>query len=284
MKENRIETEESKLFSKSKSGYSGPRKSRKLKDFGDGPKKTQRLITAVSIISGILLWFIITKIPSINTFLASPKQVFGAFMSETAANNRYWKDIAISLQRVFVGFGLGFLCAIPIAFLMGWYPKFRNLVEPWIQFFRTIPPIALIPLVILALGLGEKSKYTVIFISTFLVMVVTIFQGIREVDRTLVKAAYTFGATDKNIFFDIMIPAAFPFILVAARLGIATALTTLIAAELTGTTFGIGARIQGAQQFMNTSIVLLGIISIGVIGYALDKIILLIEKKTTRWK
>ena len=167
---------------------------------------------------------------------------------------------------------------------MGWYPKIRKFLEPWIQFFRTIPPIALIPLVILAMGLGEKPKYTIIFLTSFLVMVVTIYQGIKEVDLTLVKAAYTFGATDRNLFLDIMIPAAFPFILVGARLGIATALTTLIAAEMTGTIYGIGARIQGAQQFMDVPIVLLGIITIGVIGYVLDWLLLFAEKKLTRWK
>ena len=81
-----------------------------------------------------------------------------------------------------------------------------------------------------------------------------------------------------------MIPASFPFILVGARQGIAASLTTLIAAELTGTIYGLGARIQGAQQFMDTATVLLGIITIGVIGFVLDKVLLLIEKKLTKWK
>lgn len=261
-----------------------PRKKRKLKDFSDGDPQIRFTLMVISIIGGFLLWFLITLIPTINTFLASPKQVWVALLSESAANGRYFKDISISLQRVLIGFGLAFIASIPIAFLMGWYPKVRNLIEPWIQFFRTIPPIALIPLVILAMGLGEPPKYTIIFVAAFLVMVVTIYQGIKEVDKTLVKAAYTFGATDKDLFFDIMIPASFPYILVGARLGMAASLTTLIAAELTGTTFGLGARIQGAQQFMDTAIVLLGIITIGVIGFVLDKILLLIEKKLTIWK
>lgn len=257
---------------------------RRLKDFSDGSKRVRLALNIGSILLGFLLWYLITLIPSINTFLASPKQVFAALLSESAANGRYFKDIWISLQRILIGFGLAFVCSIPVAFLMGWYPRVRSIVEPWIQFFRTIPPIALIPLVILAMGLGEPPKYTIIFVAAFLVMVVTIYQGIKEVDKTLIKAAYTFGASDRDIFWDIMIPAAFPFILVGARLGMAASLTTLIAAELTGTTFGLGARIQGAQQFMDTSIVLLGIITIGIIGFMLDKILLLIEKRLTRWK
>lgn len=266
------------------SEISKPKKMRKLKDFSDGSPRRRTILMCISIVAGFFLWFLITLSPTINTFLASPKQVLSALISEASANGRYFKDISISLQRVLIGFGIAFVCAIPVAFLMGWYPVVRNLVEPWIQFFRTIPPIALIPLVILAMGLGEPPKYTIIFIAAFLVMVVTIYQGIKEVDKTLVKAAYTFGATDRDLFFDIMIPASFPFILVGARLGMAASLTTLIAAELTGTTFGLGARIQGAQQFMDTSIVLLGIITIGVIGFVLDKILLLIEKRLTRWK
>jgi NitT/TauT family transport system permease protein len=261
-----------------------PRKPRKLKDFSDGSKRTRALLMTASIVGGVLLWYFVTLIPTINTFLASPKQVLAALVSESAANNRYFKDVTISLQRVLIGFGLAFVCSIPIAFLMGWYPMVRNIIEPWIQFFRTIPPIALIPLVILAMGLGEAPKYTIIFIAAFLVMVVTVYQGVKEVDKILVKAAYTFGAEDRDIFFDIMIPAAFPYILVGARLGMASSLTTLIAAELTGTIFGLGARIQGAQQFMDTSIVLLGIITIGIIGFVLDKILLLIEKRLSRWK
>ncbi|MHB0896432.1 MAG: ABC transporter permease [Spirochaetales bacterium] len=267
-----------------KGGDAKPKKPRKLKDFSDGGKGTRLALNSASIIIGVSLWFLVTLIPTINTFLASPKQVYAALLSESAANGRFFKDISISLQRVLIGFGLAFVCSIPVAFLMGWYPKVRSVVEPWIQFFRTIPPIALIPLVILAMGLGEAPKYTIIFVAAFLVMVVTIYQGIKEVDKTLIKAAYTFGATDKDLFRDIMIPAAFPFILVGARLGMAASLTTLIAAELTGTTFGLGARIQGAQQFMDTSIVLLGIITIGIIGFLLDKILLLIEKRLTRWK
>ena len=266
------------------SGSSPRKKTRKLKDFGDGSVRRRVFLTILSLVAGFSLWYLITLVPSIKTFLASPQQVLSALVSESQANGRYFQDVYISLKRVLTGYFMAFVCAIPVAFLMGWYPVIRNLVEPWIQFIRTIPPIALIPLVVLAVGLGESAKHTIIFISAFMVMVVTVYQGVKEVDKTYIKAAYTFGARDWNLFFDIMIPSSFPFILVAARLGMASSLTTLIAAELTGTTFGLGARIQGAQQYMNTSVVLLGIVTIGIIGYALDKLLLLAEKKLTRWK
>ncbi|HIT57838.1 MAG TPA: ABC transporter permease [Candidatus Galloscillospira stercoripullorum] len=259
-------------------------KMRKLKDFSDGTRATRITLNIISLVCAIILWLVLSSRESLNTFLASPAQVLAALQDEIASNGRYFKDLSISLQRVMIGFGLGFICAIPVAFLMGWYPKVRNLLEPWIQFLRTIPPLAMIPLVILAAGLTEKAKYIIIFIAAFLVVVVTVYQGIRQVDLTLVKAAYTFGARDINLFLDVMVPEAFPFILVGARLAVASSLTTLIAAEMTGTIYGLGARIQLAQQYMNTSVVLLGIITIGVIGYILDKIILLLEARLTRWK
>jgi NitT/TauT family transport system permease protein len=185
---------------------------------------------------------------------------------------------------VLAGWSLAFCLAVPTAFLMGWYNKFKNTVDPWLQFLRTIPPIALIPLVILFMGVGEQAKVVVIFITSFLVMVVTIYQGVRNVDLTLIKAAYTFGASDFDILFRVIVPASFPYILVASRLGISTGLTTLIAAELTGTTTGLGNMIQEAQLYFRMDKVMLGIICIGVIGFTLDRLLMLAEKKLTRWQ
>jgi NitT/TauT family transport system permease protein len=158
------------------------------------------------------------------------------------------------------------------------------IVEPWIQFFRTIPPIALIPLVIVIFGIGTSAKIAIIFFAVFLVMVVTIYQGVRNVDPTLIKAARVLDATAKDIFLDVIVPASFPYILVGIRLGLATALTTLVAAELTGASQGLGNMIQEAALYFNMGEVILGIITIGVIGFMIDKAVLFLEKKLTGWQ
>lgn len=259
-------------------------KPKKLKDFGEGNKRVRLILMISSLAVGILLWYLLSTHPVIGIILAGPDDVIKKGLAEEWSAGRLQKNIGISLWRVLGGWTLAFLIAVPTAFLMGWYSKFKNIVDPWIQFLRTIPPIALIPLVILFMGIGEEAKLTVIFISAFLVMVVTIYQGVRNTDLTLVKAAYTFGASDFDIFFRVIVPASFPFILVAARLGISTALTTLIAAELTGTMFGLGNMIQEAQLYFRMDKVMLGIICIGIIGFALDRLILLLEKKLTRWQ
>jgi NitT/TauT family transport system permease protein len=261
-----------------------PRKARKLKDFGEGPKNVRMVMMIGSLLGGILIWYLLSLHPIIGIILAGPDDVMSRALVEEWGAGRLQKNILISLWRVLAGWSLAFLAAVPVAFMMGWYAKFKNIVDPWLQFMRTIPPIALIPLVILFMGIGEQAKLTVIFVAAFLVMVVTIYQGVRTIDLTLVKAAYTFGASDFDIFFRVIVPASFPFILVASRLGISTGLTTLIAAELTGTIFGLGNMIQEAQLYFRMDKVMLGIIFIGTIGFLLDRLILLLEKKLTRWQ
>ncbi len=115
-------------------------------------------------------------------------------------------------------------------------------------------------------------------------MIITVNQGVREVDTTLIKAARVLGATDRDIFFRVVIPASIPYILVGARLGLGSALTTLIAAELTGSAAGLGQMIQEASLYFRMDIVMLGIIIIGIVGVVLNGIVGLIERRLTRWQ
>ena len=119
---------------------------------------------------------------------ASPEKVLAAFL-ERAESGLLWEHVWASVSRVLTGFGIAFVVSIPVAFLMAWYDPFRHVVEPWIQFIRNIPPLAYVFLIIAALGIGQTSKITVIFIAAFLVMVITIYQGVKGVDVTLIKAA-----------------------------------------------------------------------------------------------
>ena len=277
---------------KQKNQYANGRKVRKLKDFSDGPASARHIKHILSLVCGVLIWWLLSLMPGVGVILAGPQYIIRKALPELLNDGssgefeRFLlvKHIRWSFQRVLLGWAIAFAAAIPTAFLMGWYRTFRDIVDPWIQFLRTIPPIALIPMVILLMGTGEKAKITVIFITAFLVMTVTIYQGIRNLDYTLVKAAYTFGANDFSIFVRVVVPYTFPYILTAARLGVSTALTTLIAAEMTGTFYGLGSMIQTAQIYFRMDKVMLGIICIGIIGFILDRLLLLAEKKLTRWQ
>jgi NitT/TauT family transport system permease protein len=262
--------------------YSG---TKRMKDFGDGKKWFNLAMIFLSVIVGFFLWWILSNsVKKVAYFLSTPQDVWKAFVARAITKNWYWNDVRFSLTRVFVGYSLAFVVSIPVAFLMAWYRPARHAFDPWIQFFRTIPPIATIPIMVAAFGTGEPPKYAIIFLAVFLTMTVTIYQGIRNIDLTLVKAAYTFGAKDHNLFFDVIVPDSFPFILTAMRLGVGAALTTLIAAEMTGASDGLGAMVMNASGQNRIDIVIMGIISIGIIGFTLDRLLVLAEKLLTRWK
>ena len=185
---------------------------------------------------------------------------------------------------VVLGFILGFITAVPIAFLMAWYRPIQCILEPWIQFIRNIPPLAYVPLVVISAGVGRKPQVIVIWLATFLIMTVTIYQGVRNVDETLIKAARVLGARDRDIFVKVIFPATTPFIITAVRLGVSVALTTLIAAESTGAVAGMGMRIRSFNNSFEVAPMLLYIILIGIIGITSEKIIKMLERKFTGWQ
>lgn len=195
-----------------------------------------------------------------------------------------FKDIGSSLISVIAGFAIGFVTSIPVAFLMAWYRPVRYIVEPWIQFIRNIPPLAYVPLVVIGVGVGRTPQIIVIWLATFLIMTVTVFQGVINVDETLIKAARVLGAGDVALFIRVIFPATTPFIITAVRLGISTALTTLIAAESTGAMAGLGMRIKALANNYETKPMLLYIIIIGIIGMTAEKILKVVERKLTGWQ
>lgn len=235
----------------------------------------------ISVLCAVALWlFASSQLPAV---FAPPSEVWDTFVSKVESGILI-QHVWASLSRVLIGFALAFVTSIPVAFLMAWYDPFRHIVEPWIQFVRNIPPLAYVFLLIAALGIGQESKVAVIFIAAFLVMVVTIYQGVKNVDTTLIKAARVLGAKQRDIFFKVTIPASTPFILVAARLGLSTSLTTLMASEIVGGDRGIGMMIQQASGYYQMETVLLGIILLGIIGICFEKIVRFLERRFTGWQ
>ncbi|MBK1783349.1 ABC transporter permease [Prauserella cavernicola] len=203
---------------------------------------------------------------------------------ELIADGTLATDVLASLRRVLLGFVLGTALAVPVGFLMGWYTTARGLLEPYVQFFRTIPPLAIIPLAIVLLGIGEVPKVFVIFLAAFLSSVVAAFQGVVDVDRTLINAARVLGASDRTIFAKVVVPASLPFILVGMRIGLGSAWGTLVAAELIAAQEGLGFRMQQAQLYYDLPTIFVGLISIGVLGLAMDRLLLFAGRRLTSWQ
>ncbi len=243
-------------------------------------RKLLLTLNVVSVILGILIWWGL----SLAGFrLPTPFAVVER-AGQLIASGTLITDISASLSRVLIGFALGTLMAIPVGFLMGWYVTARGLIEPWVQFFRTIPPLAIIPLAIVLMGIGEEPKIFVIFLAAFFACVIATFQGVVNVDRTLINAARVLGSRDGGIFIRVVVPASTPFILVGMRVGLGASWSTLVAAELIAAQQGLGFRMQQAQIYYDLPTIFVGLITIGILGLLMDRILLFAERKLTGWQ
>ena len=237
----------------------------------------------ISLIVALVVWFLLSIGEKTGRSFPFVPAVLDGLKTMTE-RDALWSDFASSMISVVMGFCLGFVTALPVAFLMAWYTPVRKIIEPWINFIRNIPALAYAPLIVIMLGVGRTPSVVLIWICTFMTMCITIFHGIRNIDNTLVKAARVLGANDMDIFFRITLPATVPFILTAVRLGLSAALTTLLAAESTGARAGLGMRIRTLQTTFETNAMLGYIIIIGIIGTLLNILVDFIERRLTSWQ
>ena len=237
----------------------------------------------ISFAVAMLVWYILSITPRTARAFQNLIVTFEGLM-RMIDRGFFWEDLASSLSSVVTGFALGFVIALPVAILMAWYLPVRHILNPWIQFIRNIPPLAYVPLIIICAGVGFPGQVTTITLACFLIMCVTIYQGVINVDETLIKAARVLGAKDRDIFVRVIAPATLPFILTAIRLGASVALTTLIAAESTGAMAGLGMRIRSLNTTFDSAPMLAYVIIIGIIGILIEKIIRFVEKKLTGWQ
>lgn len=257
----------------------GPKPRRRSRR-GKNSRTTLLILNVVSVIGGIAIWWLLAlgglQLPTPPEVWQKAIQLWNAGILQ--------EDVLASLARVLTGFLLGSAVAIPVGFLMGWYTIARGLFEPWIQFFRTIPPLALLPLVLVLLGIGEVPKVFVIFLAAFLACVISTYQGVVSVDKTLINAARVLGAKDGTIFARVVVPASTPFILVGMRVGLGSAWATLVAAELLAAQAGLGYRMQQAQIYYDLSTIFVSIVIIGILGLVMDRLLLFAETKLTGWQ
>ncbi|MEZ2133149.1 MULTISPECIES: ABC transporter permease [unclassified Sinorhizobium] len=239
------------------------------------------VLNIVSVTAGLLIWQLITAQGLVG--LPTPTEVASQALIQ-AENGQLLDDALASLGRVLTGFALGVAVAVPVGFLMGWYRVARGIIEPYVQFFRTIPPLAIIPLAIVTMGIEETPKIFVIFLAAFLSSVVATYQGVISVDRTLINAARVLGAGDFTIFRRVVIPASTPYIMVGVRVGLGSSWATVVAAELIAAQSGLGFRMQQAQLYYDLPTIFVSLIAIGVLGLVMDRIVMAADKILTAWQ
>jgi len=231
----------------------------------------------------VLLWAAVTGAGLVNSYLLpSPQKVFGTFL-DLAAKGLFFKNLAVSLMRVLVGFFATVVFAIPLAIIVALNRKIYDYLEPMLEFIRHIPPISLIPLLILWMGIGEAPKITIIILATFFPVFLNTVSGIMNADVKLREVGTVFNLTDWDILARITLPQALPSIMVGLQLGLGYSWRSLIGAELIAASTGIGYMIIEAEQLSRPDIIMVGILAIGILGYAVDYFFLKLTNKLIKW-
>jgi NitT/TauT family transport system permease protein len=241
-------------------------------------------LTAVPFTALVILWWLVRISGLVNPgLLPSPWQVLITFWG-SLTNGNLGANVVASVGRVLTGLLLGTAAAVPVGFLIGWYRPIGRLVDPLINFFRALPPIALIPLVIVYLGIGEVAKVAILFYASFFAAVIVMYEGMASISAIYVRVARTLGATDLEIFWRVMVPLTVPHMLVALRVALGVCWATLVAAELVAAQQGLGAMIQNASSFFDLNTIYVGIICIGVLALLMDTILRRLTARLVGWQ
>lgn len=234
----------------------------------------------ICIVLGV--WFMVSRLEIFSTYvLPAPEKVFRTFL-QMLQSGEIFVDIAISFGRVLKGFFIAFV----LAFTMGTYRILRPGIEKYyeyiLQFFRNVPPLSMIPLLILWCGIGETTKTVIIVLASFFPMYLNIVKGFTGCDKHLLEVGDVFGYTRVKKFTHIILPYASADILVGMRIGMGYSWRAIIGAEMVAASTGLGHMILFAQQMSRTDKVIVGIVIIGIVGLVTDKIFGMIIKKI--WK
>lgn len=247
-----------------------------------------RYVSWLVVMVVIALWALVGALHIFTSLaLPSPFRVASDVYSiATKGYNGYslLDNIGASVLRIAVGFIAAIIIGIPIGFLMASSKIVFNAIDPLLQFFRPIPPLAYIPVMIIWFGAGQMSKFVLIFVCTIPIIIINSLSGARNVQETRIRVAQVFGADRRQLFRYVILPSALPEIFTGMRVGIGVAWTCLVAAEMIAAQTGLGAMILTAGNELRTGVVFVGIIMIGLIGYLMELIIRTVERRLVPWK
>ncbi len=260
-------------------------KTSRFKVPGEGNSGTISVVTVAGL---FVLWFLITNLGLIKPlFLPSPQAVYQQFheyLTGTANDKPLWQHLVASVLRVSVAFWLAFLTAVPVGIAMGMSRVVRGIFDPPIEFYRPLPPLAYLPLIIIWFGIDETPKVLLIYLACFAPLALAARSGMKSAAQEQINAAYSMGANYRQVTLHVILPSALPEILVGMRIAIGFGWTTLVAAEMVAANVGLGQMVLNASNFLRTDIVVMGIVVIGVIAYLFDLLMRWAERKLVPWK
>jgi len=248
--------------------------------------KWQRLFSRWGLIFFILiLWEITPRLiaPELGYIMPPPSEIFLLSISVLSGAAIY-SDIAISLYRIFLGFGLAAIVGISFGLLMGKYFLIQNMFDPLIEIVRPLSPIALFPLFILFFGIGLTSKVAIIFWICLFPIILNTVKGVKSVDPILLDAAKSMNASESKIFLSVIFPNSLFWITTGLRISFSSAFVALIAAEMIGSSSGIGFYVLYSARTFKITEMYLGIIIIGILGFLFNYLFIKVEERFSHWR
>ncbi len=256
--------------------------------YGEPGQGNSKFVSIISVVVCIALWALVTESGWIKPlFLPSPISVverLGDLVVDGFSGVSLWQHLSASLGRVFGAFFLAVVTAVPIGILIGTNVWVRGMLDPLIEFYRPLPPLAYLPLVIIWLGIDETSKVALIYLAMFAPIALSARSGVHAAKSEQIQAAYSMGATKFQVLWHVIIKSAAPEILTGLRIGIGFGWTTLVASEMVAAQAGIGFMVLNAAEFLVTDVVIAGILIIGAIAFSFDMLMRWLEKRLVPWK
>lgn len=246
------------------------------------------LLSSATLLAVLIIWWVVTARELINPlFLPSPQQVLHQLMviasPQGFMNATLWQHLSASLGRILVALLAAVSIGIPVGIAMGTNNRLRAILDPLIEIYRPIPPLAYLPLIVIWFGIGETSKILLIYLAIFAPVTLATVVGVRSIEQVKVRAAQALGAIRWQVLRFVVLPNALPAILTGIRIGLGVGWSTLVAAELIAATRGLGFMVQSASEFLATDVVIAGIIVIAFVAAGLELGLRVLQRKITPW-
>ncbi|MBJ2154412.1 ABC transporter permease [Variovorax sp. IB41] len=232
----------------------------------------------------LALWEALPRLGIVSDAYLSPPSAVIASIAQLVDTGQLWKHLAASLQRSLWGLLLASFFGVVLGLLIGSSKRLAAIVDPVLQLFRQTSAFALFPVFILFLGIGELSKVAIIFWASFWPVLLSTVSGVKQVDRLLVNSALSMGASQRFIFFKVVLPASLPSIFTGVRLAGAYSITALVAAEMIGAHSGLGFLTLNSQETFQIPTMYAGILLLAVLGLLLNYLLALLERRLLRWR
>ncbi|ORM67833.1 taurine ABC transporter permease TauC [Pantoea rwandensis] len=252
------------------------------------PFSAQFSLSLLSVGLLLLVWWGVTALGLVAPlFLPPPQQVLQKLLLIASPQGfmdaTLWQHLGASLTRMLVALFFAALIGIPVGIAMGLSPAIRGLLDPLIELYRPVPPLAYLPLMVIWFGIGETSKILLIYLAIFAPVTLSTLAGVKNAQQVRIRAAQALGASRWQLLRFVILPGALPEILTGLRIGLGVGWSTLVAAELIAATRGLGFMVQSAGEFLATDVVLAGIAVIALIAFSLELGLRALQRRLTPW-